>query len=580
MATKKGVKKRAKRASGKPSDSKTGAEKRRVKAGTKAPVRLPQERQKSLQELRKQQKELEKQNEQLRQTQKRLEYLASFPEMNPDPVVGVNDDGAIQYLNPAARELFPDLQTMGPRHAWLVDLKSIATLLKDRKKRSYVREIKIGNACFEQLFFLTSMQGQIRIYGRDITERKQAEEVLGTIRAEAENEKRRLEAVMEALPVGVAITDTKGGTIRVNQAFDQVWGNPRPVTLAVSDYKAYRAWWPDTGKPIAPEEWASAQAVQKGRPVVGQLLEIQRFDGSCASVINSGAPIFDAEGKITGSAVAIQDITDLRKVENALQRSEKRYRSYIELTEQLGWTTNAEGEVVEDIPSWSKFTGQSQEEIKGWGWSTALHPDDHERIAETWRNAVAAKVNYEVEYRIRRHDGIYRHFLVRGVPVFKKDGNIQEWVGTCIDITERKKMEEELRKSRDGLEIKVQDRTAELAKANELLERMFSSIDVSIAYMDKDFNFIRVNRAYAEADGREPEFYVGKNHFTLFPNEENEEIFKKVVETGEPYSVFAKPFTYLEHPDCGVTYWDWSLQPVNNPEGRCRECRPEPGECH
>ena len=192
------------------------------------------------------------------------------------------------------------------------------------------------------------------------------------------------------------------------------------------------------------------------------------------------------------------------------------------------------------------------------------------RYGET---AVATKINYEVEYRIRRHDGIYRHFLVRGVPVFKDDGNIQEWVGTCIDITERKRMEEELRKSRDESEIKVQERTAELAKANELLERMFSSVDVSIAYMDKDFNFIRVNRAYAEADGREPEFYVGKNHFALFPNEENEEIFKKVVETGEPYSVFARPFTYSEHPDRGVTYWDWSLQPVKNPDGAVTECR-------
>jgi PAS domain S-box-containing protein len=107
----------------------------------------------------------------------------------------------------------------------------------------------------------------------------------------------------------------------------------------------------------------------------------------------------------------------------------------------------------------------------------------------------------------------------------------------------------------------------EVAKANELLEKMFSSIDISIAYMDKDFNFIRVNRAYAEVDEREPEFYVGKNHFVLFPNEENEQIFKKVVETGESYSVCAKPFEYTEHPERGVTYWDWSLQPVRDPDG-------------
>ena len=95
----------------------------------------------------------------------------------------------------------------------------------------------------------------------------------------------------------------------------------------------------------------------------------------------------------------------------------------------------------------------------------------------------------------------------------------------------------------------------------------FPAVDISVAYMDKDFNFIRVNRAYAEADERTPEFYVGKNHFVLFPNEENEQIFRKVVETGEPYSVYAKPFEYAEHPERGVTHWDWSLQPVKEPDG-------------
>jgi PAS domain S-box-containing protein len=146
-----------------------------------------------------------------------------------------------------------------------------------------------------------------------------------------------------------------------------------------------------------------------------------------------------------------RDITDRRQAEEALRNSEARYRSYIEMTEQLGWTTNAEGEVVEDIPSWRKFTGQSEEEVKGWGWSKALHPDDVDHTARVWRNAVAKRNNYEVEYRIRRYDGVYRDFLARGVPVFNDDGNVREWIGTCIDITERKKAEVTLRESEQRL---------------------------------------------------------------------------------------------------------------------------------
>jgi len=163
-----------------------------------------------------------------------------------------------------------------------------------------------------------------------------------------------------------------------------------------------------------------------------------------------------------------------KRTEEALRKSEERYRSYIELTEQLGWRTNAQGEVVDDIPSWREFTGQSIEQVKGRGWSEALHPDDFEHTYRVWRNSVAAKNRYEVEYRVRRYDGVYRDFLARGVPVFNDDGEVLEWVGTCIDITERKRMEEELLRSRDELERRVQERTSELARANQELQEEIS----------------------------------------------------------------------------------------------------------
>lgn len=102
----------------------------------------------------------------------------------------------------------------------------------------------------------------------------------------------------------------------------------------------------------------------------------------------------------------------------------------------------------------------------------------------------------------------------------------------------------------------------------DVLERLFSSIHVLVAHLDRDFSFIRVNQAYAAADGHEPGYYVGKNHFELFPNAENQKIFRTVVKTGEPIVFFSKPFEYAEHPERGVSYWDWRLEPIKGPNGK------------
>jgi PAS domain S-box-containing protein len=106
-----------------------------------------------------------------------------------------------------------------------------------------------------------------------------------------------------------------------------------------------------------------------------------------------------------------------------------------------------------------------------------------------------------------------------------------------------------------------------LLRSRELQEKFFDNINTLIAYMDCDFNFIRVNDAYAKADGHAPDFYAGRNHFDLFPHAENQAIFERVVRDGEPFHAFEKPFEYSAQPERGITYWNWSLQPVHRPDG-------------
>ena len=162
-----------------------------------------------------------------------------------------------------------------------------------------------------------------------------------------------------------------------------------------------------------------------------------------------------------------------KKAEEDLRRSERRYRSFVEVTSQWAWVTDPAGLVVEDIPALRKFTGQTYEQAKGVGWADALHPDDVQRTLEVWNRAVSTKTTYETEYRMRRYDGAYRLLLARGVPIVDHQSTVMEWVGTCIDITERKGAEEALRKAHDELEKRVQERTAELA---EMIQRLQGEI--------------------------------------------------------------------------------------------------------
>lgn len=102
-----------------------------------------------------------------------------------------------------------------------------------------------------------------------------------------------------------------------------------------------------------------------------------------------------------------------------------------------------------------------------------------------------------------------------------------------------------------------------------ILDTIFANIHFLIAYMDTEFNIIKVNRAYARAGGHPPEFFIGKNHFNLYPNKENERIFRAVLETGIPYHAFEKPFIYPERPERGITtYWDWSAFPIKGDNDR------------
>jgi PAS domain S-box-containing protein len=175
-------------------------------------------------------------------------------------------------------------------------------------------------------------------------------------------------------------------------------------------------------------------------------------------------------------------------------------------TGQLVWTTTLAG-AAEDSPSWRAFTGQSREQMMGWGWLRAVHADDRAALERAWAAARAANGPFAAEYRVRRHDGVYRHFMARGVPAAWAKGEAEGaaegaaigWIGTSIDITERKEAEERLKAS------------------HEEMRAILESITDAFFALDADWRFTYINAEAERVMGRPRKELQGRSILEVFP---------------------------------------------------------------
>lgn len=146
-------------------------------------------------------------------------------------------------------------------------------------------------------------------------------------------------------------------------------------------------------------------------------------------------------------AVLFVDVTDRKQTEEAIRESERRFRTMADNAPVLIWVSDTSGGCTYFNRQWLKFTGRPLEAELGDGWMEGVHPDDREDCDAAFRLARAPRKPFRVEYRLRRHDGEYRWLVDEGVPRFLENGTFTGYIGSCIDITERKKYEQGLRES-------------------------------------------------------------------------------------------------------------------------------------
>ncbi|HZU36375.1 MAG TPA: ATP-binding protein [Gemmataceae bacterium] len=274
--------------------------------------------------------------------------------------------------------------------------------------------------------------------GVDITEQARAQQAI-------RETERRFRAAFNQQFQFMAILAPDGTVLEANDTCFTATGVSREQTLGRHFWDT--PWW--ASLPAMQQWWKQSisSALQSNGPVAGEV-DYNMADGSLrhAAVVLTG--LKDEGGQVTMLIVEGRDDTDRRQAQDALRRSEQRWRMMAEALPNLVWTDLPSGECDWLSSQWGKYTGIPENELLGLRWlEKVIHPDDRARTLACWEAACADQADYDLEYRIRRHDGQYRWFKTRGVPMRDEHGRIIYWFGTCTDIEDHKQAEAALREA-------------------------------------------------------------------------------------------------------------------------------------
>ncbi len=305
------------------------------------------------------------------------------------------------------------------------------------------------NTAYEREFALQSQRLE-----SDRQANAQLEQRVAQRTAETEAKSRFVEALFEHSLDCLAILDKQFNFIRVNEAY------ARACHRGVSDFTGHNHF---ELYPHAENQTIFEQVLRRRKPF---RVEAKAFvfpdhpEWGLTYWDWTLVPILDAAGEVDFLVLSLRDVTARERAQRELGQSESRYRSLVAATAQIVWTTDPEGAITDQLPTWQEFTGQTFEQYRGAGWLGVLHPDDRASAQAAWTAAVASHSPYRTEYRLRRHDGQYRHMAARGVAVVESNGAIREWIGICADITERKEAERRREFTSSLLALFVQNSTA------------------------------------------------------------------------------------------------------------------------
>jgi len=362
-------------------------------------------------------------------------YNRSLIEASLDPLVTIDDEGKISDVNSATEKVTGYLrqELIGSDFSdYFTETEKARDgyrrVFKEGLVRDYPLEIRHRRGHITPVMYNATVyhdqSGNIHgvfAAARDITELKQAE-----------TEREQYYKFFQTSADIMAIADPNGAFLQTNPACTELLG----YSAAELKSKAFIDF-------VHPDDKQKTLDEMKRQQEIGFSFAFEnRYickDGSFRWL--SWRAVYSKDDNCTYATA--RDITVNKQQEEALRKSELEFRLLAEAMPQMVWITSPDGKNIYFNHRWVDYTGLTLKESHGDGWNKPFHPDDQQVAWDAWQQATENKGLYSLECRLRRADGVYKWWLVRGVPVLDEHGAVLKWFGTCTDIDEVKKSEEE-----------------------------------------------------------------------------------------------------------------------------------------
>jgi len=436
------------------------------------------------------------------------ELLRQINTSAQEAIVIINEAGRITSWNPAAQRHFQYTQEealgkpihplFAPSHYHTDAIRGFAEFQKTGKGAMVgslieVAAIRKDGSEFPVELSVTALKvkGGWQAIGvmRDISERKRVQD---TLRASEE----RFATIFESNPAMIAIGTPEGVMVDANQSYADFLGYSRQEMA---------------GKSLADLGVITEDELQRllvlGRNAGDSLRNVEvtlRTRGGNPVNVLLSAEFVSLDG-MPYRLATLQDITASKLAEQALRASEAEFHTLAEAMPQIVWITRPDGWNIYLNRQWTAYTGLTLAESYGHGWNKPFHPDDMQQAWDAWQLAVTGGGIYSIESRLRRADGIYRWWLVRGIPVKDANGDTLKWFGTCTDIHDLKMAE-----------LAISNTNAELRESERRFSDMLGNVELISMMLDSEGRITYCNEYLLRLTGWEREEVVGGNWFDIF----------------------------------------------------------------